>query len=150
MIYAGIGSRETPAEILALMTNIARKYSRMGWTLRSGGAVGADTAFELGAGDRKRIYEPWETQRNPHWSTIAERYHPAWDRCGSYAKLLHGRNTPIVLGDDLLMPATCVVCYTDGRGGTMQAVRIANAWNIPVFNLIDKPTLKWYRGWVRE
>lgn len=47
--YAGIGSRETPADVLELMGRIAKRLAWKGWTLRSGGAVGADQAFAIGA-----------------------------------------------------------------------------------------------------
>lgn len=47
-IYAGIGSRETPPEILKLMTRLAGAMEQQGWLLRSGGARGADAAFEAG------------------------------------------------------------------------------------------------------
>lgn len=47
--YAGIGSRNTPADILDLMTHLARRLDSRGYTLRSGGADGADAAFERGA-----------------------------------------------------------------------------------------------------
>jgi len=46
--YTGIGSRETPADILELMKSIAYMLYFQGWSLRSGGAEGADTAFEYG------------------------------------------------------------------------------------------------------
>jgi hypothetical protein len=51
VIYAGIGSRETPEAALAFMTRCAREWAQKGWTLRSGGAKGADSAFEKGAID---------------------------------------------------------------------------------------------------
>ena len=44
--YAGIGSRETPKEILKEMTKIGQELESKGYTLRSGGAIGADKAFE--------------------------------------------------------------------------------------------------------
>lgn len=47
--YAGIGSRQTPKLVLDLMQRIGSELARNGFTLRSGGAVGADTAFEEGA-----------------------------------------------------------------------------------------------------
>ena len=47
-IYAGIGSRTTPKVILDLMTSFAKIYAGKGYTLYSGGADGADTAFEYG------------------------------------------------------------------------------------------------------
>lgn len=51
MIYAGIGSRETPPSVLEFMERCAREWAQKGWTLRSGGAKGADGAFEKGAID---------------------------------------------------------------------------------------------------
>lgn len=41
--YAGIGSRETPLQILSLMEQIAMSLSKVGFTLRSGYADGALT-----------------------------------------------------------------------------------------------------------
>ena len=38
------------------MTKISRHYHSKGYVLRSGGADGADSAFERGAGDLKEIY----------------------------------------------------------------------------------------------
>lgn len=59
--YAGIGSRETPELILDLMFQIGMRLGRLGWVLRSGGAPGADAAFEKGALEvhgPRRIYLP--------------------------------------------------------------------------------------------
>lgn len=46
MTYAGIGSRETPMEVLELMTKASTWLGARGYTLQSGGAIGADMAFE--------------------------------------------------------------------------------------------------------
>ena len=46
LVYAGIGARTTPASVLADMTVMAGWLARTGWTLSSGGASGADSAFE--------------------------------------------------------------------------------------------------------
>lgn len=46
MTYAGIGSRETPMEVLELMTKASAWLGAKGYTLQSGGAIGADMAFE--------------------------------------------------------------------------------------------------------
>jgi hypothetical protein len=69
-IYTGVGSRETPARALTLMGAIARYLADRGWTLRSGGAGGADAAFANGhalaeheAGERRgalELYLPWD------------------------------------------------------------------------------------------
>ena len=67
--YTGIGSRQTPKDILKLMEDIAFKLAQKGYILRSGAAGGADTAFEDGAKyyaeqvDERvtlaQIYIPW-------------------------------------------------------------------------------------------
>lgn len=156
--YAGIGSRLTPAEILMLMTAIAAALRARGWTLRSGHARGADQAFEAGAGEDAEIYLPGPGFEravpilgNVHAfpglqaMKLAERFHPNWDACSPTARKLLARDGYQLLGPDLDDPVKWVkfvVCWTpkgtrDGRerGGTSQALRIAAAYNIPVFNL---------------
>lgn len=150
--YAGVGSRQTPPDVLALMTVIARRLAARGFVLRSGGAVGADRAFEKGAPHRE-IYLPW-TDYSPLAArlytptteafVLASKHHRAWSRLGGAAKALHARNAHIVLGTYLKTPALFVVCWTrDGAiekttaetGGTGQAIRIAVAHGIKVWNL---------------
>lgn len=74
--YAGIGSRETPASVLDLMSRIARKLGARGWTLRTGGAEGADLAFYAGAYDSapKGLVElclPWYKYNLELWRAMA-------------------------------------------------------------------------------
>jgi len=59
--YAGIGSRETPPDVCDLMTRLAGALEKAGYVLRSGGAAGADTAFQMGVKDDRNmeIYLPW-------------------------------------------------------------------------------------------
>lgn len=67
--YAGIGSRQTPKDVLDDMTRIASALERRGFTLRSGFAAGADTAFELGTTKDalREIFAPWTGfGANPH------------------------------------------------------------------------------------
>ena len=56
--YTGIGARRTPPEVLALMTRAAFALLKRGYVLRSGHAIGADSAFERGAGEGKQIFLP--------------------------------------------------------------------------------------------
>ncbi len=49
--YAGIGSRSIPDKVYKNMTVIASILERLGYTLRSGHANGADMAFEEGVQD---------------------------------------------------------------------------------------------------
>jgi hypothetical protein len=61
--YTGVGSRDTPEEVLSVMRTLAKCLARAGYTLRSGGAEGADAAFESGAQEvpqaKMQIYLPW-------------------------------------------------------------------------------------------
>lgn len=60
--YAGIGSRETTQDVSDDMTAVARVLEARGFTLRSGFAGGADTAFELGTkiDSQREIFAPWK------------------------------------------------------------------------------------------
>lgn len=147
MFYAGIGSRETPPDVLKLMTAIATKLDTDGYTLRSGGAAGADQAFEAGA-TKKEIYIPWpgfngstsNLLPTPEAFLLAAMFHPAWARCRRGAKALHARNGHQVLGHNLKTPSDFVLCWTPGAtgsGGTGQAIRIARMHQIPVYDLAD-------------
>lgn len=145
MYYAGIGSRNTPNDFLDLFTRVARYLSSKGIILRSGGARGADSAFERGA-KYKEIYLPWKGFENSTSNLvvsdkrafdIASKYHPRWDYLSQGAKRLQARNSHQILGADLSTPSSFVICWTrggKGEGGTGQALRIAKAYNIPIFD----------------
>lgn len=143
--YTGVGSRETPEDILRIMQSAASKLELAEYTLRSGGADGADAAFESGVATIKEIWVPWlgfnksESKNLPSENsyTIAEKLHPAWNRLTRGAKALHARNVHQILGSDLNTPSDFVLCYThDGAtiGGTATAIKLATKLNIPVFN----------------
>lgn len=145
--YAGIGSRETPEPIQLQMQSIAMQLAMRGYVLRSGAAIGADKAFEKGC---DALAGPKVIRCATHWQPAidhAQRYHPAWEKCTDAAKALHGRNSLIMLGDDLDLPVRFVVCWTPGgevTGGTGQALRIAADYSIPVFNLaLYRPEALW-------
>ena len=144
-IYAGIGSRETPKEILELMTLAAKAFADKGFTLRSGGAIGADVAFEKGCGTNKQIFRAKDCTEAA--KEMTSKYHPAWDKCNDYARNLHGRNCQILLGRDVTNPEPVkfVLCWTkDGKdtGGTGQAIRIATDMGIPVYNLYHREVVE--------
>lgn len=159
MIYTGIGSRETPDNVLSLMCGIAQKLAAEGYTLRSGGANGADSAFEAGCNSlrgTKEIYLPWR-KFNGHGSylfnvsetalEIASKFHPGWRFCSDGARKLHARNVYQVLGQDLKTPSQLVICWTreaSSTGGTGQAIRIARHYGIPIHDLGDSRVLKAY------
>lgn len=153
--YAGIGSRKTPDDILEMMTEIAEGLSR-NYILRSGGADGADSAFEKGAGDKKISYIPWPGFNGSKEKCIAVssdamrmagEFHPGWMYLSYGAKKLHARNCYQVLGDDLSTPVDFIICWTPGGeevGGTAQAIRIAKANRIKIFNLAIEDDCKFW------
>jgi len=143
MIYAGIGSRETPNSVLSQMQEWGNYFARTECVLRSGHARGADMAFELGCDSAlpghhaKQIFTADMSMRNPTWFEHAAKFHPAWLKCSPQARALHARNSAIVLGAMLDAPVNFIICWTkDGKasGGTGQALRIAVSYEIPVFN----------------
>ena len=141
MYYAGIGSRTTPENTLEFITKIARILDRQGYTLRSGGAKGADSAFASGA-SKKEIFRP--KHATPEAIKIAMEIHPAPHNCNDYVQQLHGRNVMIVLGKDLITPVEFVMCWTPGGktiGGTGLGLRLAEREGIRVYNLFDKDHL---------
>lgn len=157
LVYAGVGSRNTPAAVCDLMRGIAATLSERGWMLRSGHADGADQAFEDGCTGTKEIYIPWQgfnKGRHGHNDTyavhclknhlqaldIAQQTHPNWKACSDAVQMLHTRNVYQILGMNLDTPVSMVICWTkDGHasGGTGQAIRLATHLAIPVFNLFQ-------------
>lgn len=155
LAYAGIGSRETPDDIQAAMTAIARRLHDLGFVLYSGGADGADTAFYNGSGDLNEIYLPWDGFNQfagkyrlpaPAAFTIASLIHPGWRNLKKGGRPLMARNCHQVMREDLATPVDFVVCWTqDGAeeskdrsprtGGTGQAIDLASRMGIPVVNL---------------
>lgn len=139
--YSGVGSRSTPQNIQLLMTKLAFKLAQKGYILRSGGAGGADDAFERGVIDYAeqydsrdtlaQIYVPWAgfveydemfkdwykvLDRLPNKDKaqeIASKVHPAWDKCSRGAKALHTRNVYQVLGDSLNTPSQFLICWAE-------------------------------------
>lgn len=140
--YTGVGSRETPADILTLMTALGRKLADESWILRTGAAVGADQAFELGWVHHVQrnlkftpaeIYLPWDNYENhtrdmmfgcnilPEMDDkglhivaegIAATMHPNWGACRRGARAMHTRNVFQVLGRDLKTPSKMLIAWT--------------------------------------
>lgn len=159
--YAGIGSRDTPEHIQDKMRAIAEILERKKYTLRSGGAIGADLAFESGVNRNKEIfytesyrindgyYVEYEESDLQFADKILKEYHPAYKPGGTGVKSkgkrqLLSRNTFQIFGVGETKNSEFIVCYTpDGTesvtswetGGTGQAIRVAYDYGIPIYNL---------------
>lgn len=151
--YTGIGSRETPTDILKLMNQVAYKMASLGYTGRSGSAGGADTAFEQGYNEYTIVngisdyysfetYLPWKgfsdiNEDSVHIVTpnlnnyqeacdITSTIHPIYHKLKRGAKALHTRNVYQVLGLDLNTPSKVLFCYaqpTYNKQGELTGVK---------------------------
>ena len=165
--YAGIGSRETPKEICNKMTEIASLLEKQDFVLRSGGAQGADHAFEIGISDplMMDIYLPYINFNNKSGSKYifistfdhsnykaayeSLKYHPRGFNMSHGTKVMMIRNYFQACGLVNQSNSSFVICWTPKGangytikttyedGGSGQCIRIAAAHNIPVYNLKD-------------
>jgi hypothetical protein len=125
MTYAGIGSRETPKEVLDLMTKAANYLDGLGYTLQTGFTFknketgldeeGADKAFSDGS-KNKTLFGPYGIRKTINGVTSVDKYnenvteksnsivkeiHPAPDRLTPGAVKLMARNTNQIFGKNL-------------------------------------------------
>lgn len=149
--YTGVGAQLTPVPVGRVMAQLARQLAILGLTLRSGGADGADTFFEIGCDERrgaKEIYLPWPypdcrgpefiSEHPPAATAIFRGLHPHWKTWPRSSRLLHTRNIPQLLGRDVASPSRFVLTWTqDGalRGGTRTVLMLAEQHGVPVYNL---------------
>lgn len=143
MFYTGVGSRETPPEILRIIRDLAIELEKKGYTVRTGDAKNADAAFREAA-KNKEVYTP--NDANERTMKIAKEIHPAWHKLDDVGKRLQARNTFQVFGENLDTPSDFLIGWTpDGltsfeersikSGGTGQAIDMASRKGIPVINL---------------
>jgi len=128
------------------MTAIAADKRMSGHILRSGGAQGADKAFEAGAENQKEIFRPHHATAAAY--ELTAKYHPTWHKCSPAARALHARNAHIILGFDLKTPVELVICWTkdaSGSGGTGQGIRIALAYGIPIHDMGHPVVHRYYK-----
>ena len=164
MTYAGIGSRETPQEVLDKMTQAATYLESLGYTLRSGRAKGADTAFEKGVKSKKQIFGGFDATGDRE-KAVAHEIHPNLtgameaskkraiangkngERSAWAVENLMARNTNQIFGENLDTPVDFVLAYDPSgwigkgarpqKGGTLQAIEMAYRKGIPVINMAD-------------
>ena len=160
--YTGVGSRETPIEIQELMGKIAYTFAENGVIGRSGSAVGADMAFEIGhimhpSGCGFESFLPWDGFNHYHGDKnhivaptlpnynkaieIIKTIHPRYYSLSAKAKALHTRNVYQVLGATLDMPSKYFVCWAIPKsinsvnGGTNTAYQLARIHGLKIYNL---------------
>ncbi|MDZ7671500.1 MAG: hypothetical protein U5K53_01450 [Halanaerobiales bacterium] len=177
--YSGIGSRNTPKDILDIMEKMGFQLGKRNYVLRSGASPGADSAFERGALKSNadcEIYLPWKNFQNKEGKNyinaemmnnynkakeIARNHHYNFEELSDNSQKLIIRDTYQVLGKNLDRPSEFVICWTpDGcitdrdrsikTGGTGQAISIASKLKIPIFNLKLKEHKKRIEEWLAK
>lgn len=147
--YAGVGSRSVKDDprLFAKMVDIGAAMRERGWRLRSGGAIGADTAFERGTGTgaKSEIFLAKQREQNPGILDVRDvhfrfvrNFHENPPILSDYATKLMARNGCQIFGADFTNPSSAVICWTpdaEETGGTRMAIRLAKRAGIPVINL---------------
>lgn len=159
--YAGIGSRQTPKQIIDMIKIIAILLAHDGHVCATGAEPGADQAFAEGtllAEGPVQLHIPWHSYEQAWRSKIkgnirtfiledtdleaynsVSMFHPAFNKLSPSVKALHARKYNIIKN------ASFVVCWTEkGQpiGSTGQAIRIATYLHLPIYNLGHKETLE--------
>lgn len=148
--YSGIGSRQTPPKYLKWMKEIGIYLEGKGYTLRSGNADGADSAFQRGVSN-KEVYLPWPGYNGGSEASLlvprsslkecsdkVRNIHPNAAGLTTSSLSLHMRNVTILLGGDLKVPSKFVIYWNPGykkSGGTYIAVELAKKEGINCYNL---------------
>lgn len=146
--YAGIGSRETPRDVLKTSISFANILAELGYGLSSGGCpLGMDAACLEGAykhrtfdKSQNRIYLSWngmanwrhdpsvglyDAQRFSNYEeaqAIGLRMRGSWNGLGRGGIAHHSRNPYQVLGDDLKSPVDFVFTWAIpvGKNGNVK------------------------------
>lgn len=155
--FTGVGARYgVPQSVYERVDRIGRYLIGIGYKCRTGDAVGMDAAWRHISQPDCEFYAP-KTRSNPLPGAriiVDERYrlakqitrqhHPYFHNLNDFDAELQIRNVFEVLGEDVNDPSEFLICWTkDGSekktsketGGTGQAIRLAIAYNVPVFNL---------------
>ncbi len=147
--FAGVGSRETPDPVLELMRKVGGLLSDAGWILRTGEAVGADSAFREGVEATGKTGEIFTIKPRPDIAgsvfdlrpvhlRMLNSVHPKPEALSPVGRKLMARNGSQVFGTEFREPSDLVICWTvggKGGGGTGQAIRLARSVGIPVLDL---------------
>ena len=156
-LYTGVGSRETPDVALDGMTWLAAELEKLGFTLRSGNAPGADQAFAQGVEEAAQIWLPWDSfgidfqiKKPKHTYKVVSpsdkeafdsvnEFHPNGLYLKDAVRRLMARNYRQCKGNKL-PDSEFLICWTVGgelKGGTAQAMKIGKSLNIPIYNFFN-------------
>ncbi len=112
-------------------------------------------------GQEKNDFAGYHYTNHPAAVAMAERFHPAWEHLGRGPRSMMSRNCNQVMGLDMATPIRFVICETpDGAydstmtssktGGTGQAIRVADAHGIKVYNFKNPEHKAKILAWLDE
>lgn len=178
--FTGIGHRNTPnfycRILLAASQYLMSEYKLK---LRSGHAVGADRACEIGADGFADIYLPWEKygvkpyKDDPGMEVMGNECIPLYNKAKEdlailMCKLAAGReyhdksrtngiknmlyrNVAQIVGHKTEIELSkLVLCYLSGKGGTAYAVALAKHFDIPTVNIYQTRSLKEVKSLINQ
>lgn len=154
--YAVTSNKDVPQDINEKFDRVARRLNELGLTARTGLMDGLE-AYTDGLNVRKELVIPWkgfagkespQSFNNPLVNGIAKHYMTGgnWDGLKPPARAFLAKNAKLVTGFTGTSRAMFVVCWsTDGcestatktfnTGNIGHVIVIANAYQVPVFNL---------------
>lgn len=163
MVFACIGSRETPDDVLFRLKALGKAFVWAGHLIVSGNCAGPDQAFARGGNSvdetKVSLFVPWcgyeaqaihpanmvfvldfmDVARVQAAAEIGQALHPAWHRLSLAARRMHTRNVLLV------QEADRVYGYLNheklGKGGTGMGFRVAKHLSIPTWDLSDPNVL---------
>lgn len=174
--YTGIGAIDTPTDVLNLMVSIGKYFANKNYTLRSGGARGADQAFERGCGNGpKEIYLPFPNYEGNDsslfmtydifrkiaalkvWSKLKaslneENPRINLDSLPKDTQYRYARDVQQILGADFHSPSEKVIYWVpkDAKEGTRITLFIAQHMGVPLENLADTKTYFYWKDIIEK
>lgn len=152
--YAVVGNKEFPTDLIPKLTSIVKKLDSLGYTARTGSMKGLDVCVEE-ITTNVELQLPWKnfnnkesknTYSSPEILAIAKSLQPGFDELALPIKGFLAKNVRVLLGGKGISRAIFLLCHSeDGADSARQvtsrtasvghAIKVADKFNIPVFNL---------------
>ena len=152
--YAVVGNKEFPTDLIPKLTSIVKKLDSLGYTARTGSMKGLDVCVEE-LTTNVELQLPWKnfnnkesknTYSSPEILAIAKSLQPGFDELALPIKGFLAKNVRVLLGGKGISRAIFLLCHSeDGADSARQvtsrtasvghAIKVADKFNIPVFNL---------------
>jgi hypothetical protein len=153
--YAATGNKEMPESFKPQVQRIGRNLEKAGYILRTGGMEGLEDVIEKSV-TKLELHLPFKdfdgkqskfTYTSDFVKGVAKMFHTSFDTLKPVVQTFLAKNVRLVLGKEGKSPAMFLIVWTeDGTekaiektfktGNSGNAIAIADAIGIPVFNLV--------------